>query len=69
VQIKSAARGSVSLLPLTVLFGFCLRLVVAEFCYYFEGEGGKSGIVSQHSVLVPGTLIYTYMYVYIYVKL
>jgi len=46
VQIKSAERGSVSPLPLIVLFGFLLRLVAAEFCYYLEGEGATdSGIV------------------------
>lgn len=41
MQIKSAERGSVSLLPLVVLFGFLLRLVVAEFCCYLEGERGQ----------------------------
>lgn len=61
MQIKSAERGSVSLLPLIVLFGFLLRLVLAEFCYYLEGEGGKRfRNCSLHSMLVPGTFIYVY---------
>lgn len=55
VQIKSAERGSGSLLPLIVLFGFLLRLVLAEFCYYLEGEGARgSGIVHCTVCLLQG---------------
>lgn len=50
VQIKSAERGSVSLLPLVVLFGFLLRLVVAEFCYYLErGQEIQELFIAQYA--------------------
>lgn len=63
VQIKSAERGSVSLLPLIVLFGFLLRLVVAEFCYYLEGKGARdSGIVHRTACLFQEPLCIIYMY-------
>lgn len=64
VQIKSAERGSVSLLPLIVLFGFLLRLVVAEFCYYLEGEGArKSGIVIAQDACSRNLNIYICIYI------
>lgn len=66
VQIKSAERGSVSLLPLVVLFGFLLRLVVAEFCYCLEGEGARdSAIVHCTACLLQEPL---YIYIFICIK-
>lgn len=62
VQIKSAERGSVSLLPLVVLFGFLLRLVVAEFCYCLEGEGARDSAIVHCTACLLQEPLYIYIY-------
>lgn len=62
VQIKSAERGPVSLLPLIVLFGFLLRLVVAEFCYYLEGEGARESEIVHCTVCLCQEPLYKHLF-------
>lgn len=55
ISRKGLCQSAVS-----VPFGFLLRLVVAEFCYYLEGRGGKTfRNRSLPSMLVPGTFIFS----------
>lgn len=64
ISRKGLCRSAASV----VLFGFLFRLVVAEFCYYLEGEGARDSGIVHCTVCLLQEPLYMYIYLYFFFK-